>query len=154
MNIPIQLTVSVYNEYLDQEPTHARIILDEKKIKWLRKMEGIVQLNDIAYIADYDCSPEYFYLDEGEDPPEFKEPDCSVECEMIVVRKGGFYWKGIIKHSDPAIHYETDAMSFDYLDELIEFYNLPLSEMPKHINDEDYTKQEIALQRMKGEKEV
>jgi hypothetical protein len=154
MNLPIQLTVSVYNEYLDQEPTHARIILDEEKIEWLRRMERVVKRNKIAYIADYDCSPEYFHLDEGEDPPVFQEPGCSLEHEMIVVKKGWFYWKGDIKYSDPVVNYKTDEVSFGYLDELIEFYNLPLSEMPKHINDEDYTKQEIALQRMKGEKEV
>lgn len=160
MNIPIQLTVSVYNElsvyneFFDQEPTHARVQLDEKLIEWLRKMERVVKRNKIAYIADYECSPEYFYEDEGEDPPVFTEPGCIVECEMVVVRKGGFYWKGLIKHSDPEVHYKTDLMSFDHLKDLIEFYNLPLSEMPKYINDEDYSLKTIALQRMKGEQEV
>ena len=151
MVIPLELAVSVYNEYLDQEPTHARVNLTEVQIKRFRDLEKVVIENDVAYLADYDASPEYFYLDEGEDPPEYKEPGCRVECEMIVVRKGGFYWKGIIKHSEPAIHYETDMISFVDLDKIIELYNLPLSEMPKFMNDEDYSKREIALHRMKGE---
>lgn len=154
MNIPIQLTVSVYSEFLDQEPTHARMDIDEDLIKRLYKLERSVIRNKIAYVAFYDASPEYFYEDEGEDPPVFKEPGCSVECEMIVVRRGGFYWKGLIKHSEPASHYETEAMSLKDLKELIKFSELPLSEMPKYINDEDYSKREIALRRMKGEKEV
>lgn len=151
MVIPIELSVSVYNEYLDQEPTHARVNLTEAQIKRFRDLEKVVIDNDVAYLADYDASLEYFYLDEGEDPPEYKEPGCSVECEMIVVRKGGFYWKGFIKHSNPAIHCETDMISFVDLDNIIKFYNLPLSEMPKYINDENYSKREIALRRMKGE---
>jgi hypothetical protein len=154
MVIPIQLTVLVHNEYIDQGPTHARVQLDDKLIEWLRKMERVVKRNKIEYIADNNCAPIYFYLDEGEDPPVLIKPGCNVECEMVVVKKGGFYWKGIIKHSDPAVHYETDLMSFNHLKDMIEFYNLPLSEMPKYINDDDYTKREISLQRMKGEHEV
>jgi hypothetical protein len=149
MIIPIELDVSIFNEYVE-DINLARVDLTEGLIAWIRKMERLVKRHDIAYIADYECSPIYLYKDEGEDPPEIKPYDGSTECDMIVVRKGSFYWKGIIKHTD--VHIETDSMSLEDLDKLIKFYNEEPSEMlPKYINDEDYSTREIALRRMKGE---
>lgn len=149
MIIPIELSVSVYNENVD-DINLAHVDLSEKLIAWIRKMEKVVRDNDVAYLADYDCSPVYLYKDEGEDPPEIKPYDGSTECDMIVIRKGSFYWKGIIKHTD--VNFETDSISLEYLDELIKFYiEEPIQNMPKYMNHEEYSKKEIALRRMKGE---
>lgn len=149
MIIPLELTVSVLNEYVDDLHL-ARVDLTEELIAWIRKMERIVKRNDIAYIADYECSPEYFHKDESEDPAVITPYDGSLECEMIVVRKDNFFWKGIIKHTD--VHFETDSFNLEDLDELIKFYREEPTEMlPKYMNDEDYSTREIALRRMKGE---
>jgi hypothetical protein len=148
MVIPIELDVSIYNEYENDFNT-ARVDLGDQFIAWIRKMEKIVQDNDIAYIADYEASATFFQKDEDE-PTDIKPYDGSTECDMIVVRKGSFYWKGMIKHTD--VHFETESFSLEDLDELIKFYNEePVQNMPKYMNDEDYSKREIALRRMKGE---
>jgi hypothetical protein len=151
MVIPLEKEVYIYHSEVDTI-NRARIEIPDKLIEWLRKMRKIVIDNNIESIADYDASPEYFYVDDGEDPPEYKEPEDRVECEKIIVRQNEFYWKGLIKHSDPAIHFETEIISFNDLEDLIKFYEEePLKNMPKFINDDDYSKREIALHRMKGE---
>lgn len=150
MNIPIQLTVSVYNEFADDIPTHARIELNKNQIERIKKLSQVVKRHKVTYIAEWDCSPEFFVLDEAEEDPEIKPWDGSVECEMLVVRDTNFYWKGVIKHTD--IRYETDIFSIKELDNLISFFkNEPINQLPRYLNEEEYSKREIALQRMKVE---
>jgi hypothetical protein len=150
MVIPIELSASISHEEIC-DFNLARIDLTEEKISWIKKMAGVVKDNDVAYIADYDSSPEYFNKDDSEDPPEITPYDGSTECDMIMVRKYSFFWKGLIKHT--SIHIDTDSMSLEALDELIKFYNEePLNNMPIYMNDDNYSKREIALRRMKGEK--
>ena len=150
MVIPIELEAYINNDEICDFDL-CRIDLNEERISWIKKMAGVVKDNDVAYIADYDGSPEYFYKDDGEDPPKITRYDGSTECDMIMVRKDSFSWKGLIKHT--SIHIDTDSMSLKALDELIKFYNEePLNNMPMYMNDENYSKREIALRRMKGEK--
>lgn len=146
MIIPIESDVYVYNDYADDIPTHIRVDINDELLTWIRKMEQIVQDNNIAYIADYEYSPKYIILMEDEDDPcEFTD----IECQMIVVRKGSFYWKGLIKHTN--INYESESISMEDIQEYIDFFNSPIKDMPMHIHDEDYSKKEIALRRMRGD---
>lgn len=155
MIIPIQTEVLCFSEYYNESPSHARINLDEESIAWIKKMHRVVNRNKIAYISDYNSSPEYVNIEEDEHYSTATPSDCRMECEMIVVRNGSFYYNGIIKNSDPTIHYETEVIGINELNKLIRFATkTPLSEMPKYINDEDYSIREIALQRMKGEQGV
>jgi len=98
---------------------------------------------------DYDGAASYFDRQDEDEPENITPYDGGTECDMIVVRKLGFYWKGYLKGTN--IHIETDVLSMDDLNKLIRFYKKPIEEMPKHINDEDYSIKEIALRRMKGE---
>lgn len=151
MLIPIETEVTVYGEYVDEEPNIARTKLTEEKIAWLKKMQRVIKRNKIVYLTDYDCI-DYFHKDETEEEEDSISEYTMVECEMVVVKKDGFFWKGVIKHSDPAVHYETELITFKYLDELIQFYtDTPANQLPKYIKDEDYSTREIALYRMKGE---
>lgn len=146
--IPIELSVSIFNDYVD-DLNIARVTLTEELIAWIKKMEKIVQDNDIAYIADYECSPEYFQSD-NDVPPEISPYEGSTECDMIVIRKGSFYWKGVIKHTD--VRFETESFSIEDIEEILKFYKEPLEDMPRYLHDEDYSKREIASYRMKGDK--
>jgi hypothetical protein len=155
MIIPIQTEVLCFSDYYDEAPSHARIDLNDKSIAWIKKMHRLVNRNDIAYLADYNCDPKYVKIEEDESDTTAQPLEFRVECEMIVVRKGGFYYKGIVKHSDPSIHYETESISIEWLNKLIRFATrTPLSKMPKYINDEDYSIREIALRAMKGEQGI
>ncbi len=155
MIIPILTEVLCLSEYFDEAPSHAKINLTEESFAWIKKMHRAVNRYKIAYIADYNGDPQFVNIEEGEHHNTATPSSCRMECEMIVVRKGSFYYKGIIKHSDPAIQYETEAISIKQIYKLIRFATkTPLSEMPKYINDEDYSLREIALQRMKREQGV
>lgn len=148
MVIPLELEVFIHNEHIC-DFNLARIKLTEDKITWIKKMAKVVKRNDVAYIANYDCSPEYFDND-GDDPPEITPYDGSTEHDMVVVKKDSLYWKGVIKHTD--VHFKTDTLYLKDLEDLIKFYKEePIKNMPKFMNDEDYSKREIALHRMKGE---
>jgi hypothetical protein len=151
MDIPFLLDVFVHHEEYDGGVQYAKIKISEERFKWIEEMKRVVIQHKISYIADWDDSPEYFHLNECEDPAVYETPEAEVDCEMIVVCENIFHYKGYIRNTN--IRYQTNVISFKYMEELILFRNLPLSEMPKYINDKDYTKREIALQRMKGEKE-
>jgi hypothetical protein len=145
MIIPIETSVTIYDEW-HATPTHLRVDLTEELIAWIKKMVSVVKRNKIAYLADYECSPEYFDNDDGELIPSGE----TLECVMIVVTDTEFYWKGVIKHTD--IKFESGTISIKDLNKLIRFYKDPdIDILPKCINDEDYSVREIALRRMRGE---
>jgi hypothetical protein len=146
MVIPIQSEITITNEW-QSTPTHLRVDLTEKMIAWIKKMMRVIKRNKIAYLADYECSPEYFNDDDGELTP----CEDNLDCVMIVICKDEFYWKGLIKNTD--IHFESQAIPITLVDDLIKFSQDPaeVENLPKYINDEDYSKREIALRRMRGE---
>jgi hypothetical protein len=146
MIIPIEATVNVMNEW-QTTPTHMRVELTVELLNWIRKMMRVVKRNKIAYLAEYECSPEYF----NEDDRELNPCEESLECVMIVICKDEFYWKGLIKNTD--ISFESDTIPITRVDELIKFSQDPkeMENLPTYINDEDYSKREIALRRMRGE---
>ncbi len=150
MIIPIELSVTIDNENLS-DINIARINLTESKIEWIKKMSRIVKRNKVAHISAYDCSATYLYRDDEEtDPDNVTEPDTNTECDMIVITDTGFYFKGYIKHTSDTISTESISIK-DGIDVLIKFYKeTPLNQCPKYLNDEDYSKREIAKQRMKG----
>jgi len=150
MIIPIELPATIYDEGIGGDLNTARINLTEDRIEWIKKMARIVKRNKIAHIADYDGSASYLKREDGEtDPDKFEETDYRTECDMIIINDNEFHWKGYIKHTEAVI--ETDEISITALNDLIKFYKeTPLSQCPKYMNDEDYSKREIAKQRMKG----
>jgi hypothetical protein len=148
MLIPIELEASIFHEEIC-DFNIARVNLTKERIAWIKKMERLVKRHDLAYVADYDGAALYFNRQDEDEPENITPYDGRTECDMIVVRKSGFYWKGCLKGT--SIHFETDVLSMDDLNKLIRFYKKPIEEMPKHINDEDYSFKEIALRRMKGE---
>lgn len=148
MIIPIELEVTIEYEYLNSINL-ARVDLTESKIERIKKLSRIVKRNKVANIADYDGSVTYLYRVDETDPDTVEEPEDSTECDMIVVTDSGFHWKGYIRHS--GIRIETESMSIKALDELIKFYKeTPLNLCPKYLNEEDYSKREIAKRRMQG----
>ena len=149
MIIPIELPATIYDECIGGDLNTARINLTEDRIEWIKKMARIVKRNKIAHIADYDGSAEYLKREDGEtDPDKFEDHDYSTECDMIIIKDNEFHWKGYI-NTEAVI--ETDEISIKALNKLIKFYKeTPLSQCPKYMNDEDYSKREIAKQRMKG----
>jgi hypothetical protein len=146
MVIPIQSPISIANEW-QSTPTHMRVDLTEQMIAWIRKMMGVVKKNKIAYIAEYNCLPEYF----NEEDEELIPCEDDLDCMMIIVSKDEFYWEGLIKNTD--IHFESQAIPITLIDDLIKFSQDPaeVENLPTYINDEDYSKKEIALRRMRGE---
>lgn len=150
MIIPIELPATIYDECIGGDLNTARINLTEDRIEWIKKMARIVKRNKIAHIADYDGSASYLKREDGEtDPDKFEDHDYRTECDMIIIKDNEFHWKGYIKHTEAVI--ETDEISIKALNKLIKFYKeTPLSQCPKYMNDEDYSKREIAKQRMKG----
>jgi len=146
MVIPIESSISITNEW-QCTPTHLRVDLTEQMIAWIRKMMWVVKRNKIVYIADYECSPEYFNEDDGELTP----CEESLECVMIVICKDEFYWEGLIKNTD--VRFESDTIPIAMVDDLIKFSQDPeeTENLPKYIHDENYSKREIALRRMRGD---
>lgn len=146
MVVPIEKEVYIHHDEA-YNFNLARVSLDEEKIAWIKRMSDLVKKEEVVHIADYDSSADFFVKDEDEEITPYKG---STECNMIIVRKEGFYWKGLLKHT--SIQFETDMIYLDYLEDLIKFYKEePIKNMPKFINDEDYSKRGIALHRMKGE---
>lgn len=153
MDIPLLLGVTIYSEFFDEGPTHATVDLNEELIQWLYRMLKIVEKEQLSFLAKGELTPEFIRQDESDDEAK-PTPFNDLECEKIYVSTTGFFWSGNIRHTSPAINYETDKIYWGDLEELIKIRDLPLSEMPKYINDKDYSKREIALQRMKGEQKV
>lgn len=146
MLIPIESKITTANEW-QSHPTHLRVNLTEELLAWIKKMMWVVKENKIAYIADYEYSPEYFNDYDGEKVPF----DGSLDCLMIVVGKDDFYWKGCLEDTD--INFDSQAIPITLVDDLIKFSQDPkeMEKLPTYINDEDYSKREIALRRMRGD---
>lgn len=153
MNIPVKLEVTIYSEFFDEGPTHAKADINEELIQWLYKMRDLVKEHDLSFLARGELTPEFIRQNEDDEEAE-PIPFNDLECEKIYVSPIGFFWAGNIRHTSPTITYETLKIYWDDLEELIKIRDLPLSEMPKYLNDEDYSKREIALHRMKGEEKV
>jgi signal peptidase I len=145
--IKITLPITVYNEHLDNTPTHLTVTLNEKDLIWINKMHEIVKEHDIYFIAAGDKTSDYpSYIKIDEDDDTISKYDGGIECEKIYIKKTVFFWGGIIKYTD--VSYESEAFSIDDLNMYFRFMKKPIIEMPKYINDEDEYLQEIAKQRM------
>ena len=148
MIIPIELEAIIQDENLSSINL-ARVDLTESKIERIKKLSRIVKRNKVANISEYDCSVHYLYQVAETDPDSIEEPDDRTECDMLVVTDTGFYWKGYVKNS--GIRIETESISIKAIDELVKFYKeTPLNLCPKYLNEEDYSKREIAKRRMQG----
>lgn len=148
MIIPIELEADIEDENLNSINL-ARIDLTESRIERIKKLSRIVKRNKVANISDYDGSVHYLYREDETDPDSITEPEDRTECDMLVVTDTGFHWKGYIRHT--SIRLETESISIKAIDELIKFYKeTPLNQCPKYLNEEDYSKREIAKRRMQG----
>lgn len=145
--VTLTSTVDVANEHATDIPNLARVTLSPAFIKRIRKLSEVVKQNDVAYVATYDYSINFFNREDTEDDNySTTEWDGSAECVMLVVTSTGFYWKGLIKHTDWL--WETEGCSLKFLNEILAIAALPVGDMPTLMNDEDEDIRALARKRM------
>lgn len=125
--IIIETGITVYSEWVDDAPDQVRIELPRAFIQRILKLSRAVKELGIDKTVEYDCTPEFLYEDKEED-----EVDIPMRSELTSLNVGeqDFYWSGIVKHSEPAINWETDVISIRLLRELERVWRTPKSRLP------------------------
>ena len=113
MPITYEVPVNTNDEYADNFPTHARIVLDKKFIARLCILRQAVKSLKAYAIQDWDMTPELL-VEENDGLVEWTgTPDAM----RLVVDDISFYWEWYIKHTN--ILCSADSITFTELEEQI-----------------------------------
>lgn len=147
----------IYSDYADGA-THAklqltlshitRIIFLSEEVKKL----GVCEMSDYDYPyellnTDYDIekSPLGLYSEDGE--PLVEATEFRGEVNKIHIREHDCYWTCLVKHSDPAVHCETDPITMNTLKQVLEIADAPYEDLAQYVGRDDLS--EIAEQFLK-----
>jgi hypothetical protein len=160
MKIVYTLQVITNNEYADEYPTHARVVLDDKLIKRICILSDTARKLNVYKICDWDTTPDYLNNEnEDEEMREWEgtietnlvEVQCGIETNLVEVQCGIVHWSGYIKHTNIMI--ETSSIDIREIKENFNVTKLPDRELPLVDMDklEYETSKGIVNQRLKGE---
>jgi hypothetical protein len=143
--VPIILTLQVITVggHLATHPTHLRVVLSDYLIARLQRMQRIVKRNKFDLISEYNGEPQYLIKDGI-----YKNYRYGIEAETINVKSTHFYWQGNLVQSDTSV--KSSGFFFEDLNKILKIRNLPLTEMPKYINDKNNIIQYLAKIRMES----
>jgi hypothetical protein len=143
LSIPFKVEVRTFDDYFSG-PELATVTINEETYKRILRIAKVVKQEKLSYAAEYDDSPEFFVLDENDEP---KEPDdFSIDCCMLHITSGHFYWRFSIKHT--TIDGETDAIYIKHLKECYKAATADIKTLPPMLGDcSDYA-EPIILKRL------
>jgi hypothetical protein len=146
----IEYLVTVYmaDEYVDDFPTHARIVLDKKIIDRIYKLKRAIESVNAYVIEDYDGTPDL--LAENDDG-EKEEWDGAAGAMWLSVERDVFKWVFYIKHTE--IRCSTESISFDELRENRKILRARVFDLPRlAVSEMEYDSSKVLIEkRLKGE---
>lgn len=154
-NVPVH----VCNEYYDEGPTHARIVLDDKLIARLFLLQKVVKEHKFYAAEDWDVTPDL--LKGSEDDGGEEEWGGSTDCMVIKVTDDSFFWEWFIKNTD--VRCESESIDFKDLKEQIkendwvmrakksDLPRLAVLEAPAKDSLKYKSSRELVEKRLKGE---
>lgn len=113
-------------------PSYATIEINDKLARRIIHLSEVVQKEDVSQISDYDMTPNFYDVAEPEEIKKDTEP-ASMDCSVLHVRKGLYFWSAYMKHTDTRCEIEEQRISI--LKELLKICDTPLEKLPLLIND-------------------
>ncbi len=119
------LDVSCNDEYYDEYPTHARVILTKGQTKRIIELHKALSVVKAAKICDFD-SPDEWLSENNEDK---KVPwEGRVDCGMLMVWDEHVRWHDYIKNT--SIEIETSEIPMWEIYEINQVFTTPKKELP------------------------
>lgn len=146
MKVKRILDISVYDEYLDEKPSSAEIVITPEFVERVKELNEAVKKLEVYKIVEFDYRPDWFYEDENEKIVPWEEG--TIDTVMLNVSSDDIMWSGYIKHTSILI--ETGSISLSELLEIDKVINTPPKDLPLLINSLEYnTAKEACEQRLR-----
>ena len=120
----IEADINVCDDFTNG-PDRLRVEIDIPLAQRIIRLSELVKENHLYKVCEFSYLPEILVADYDDAgrciyrPPQTDDEleKCSVECVMLTVKEGSFFWKGLIKHTDTNWNHESIPLS--ELDELL-----------------------------------
>lgn len=133
---------NVYSDF-DEWPATVRMRFNKADVTKYLKFNKVVRDMDASSVEDHYYAD---FLDEGGNESEFRS-----ECNYMSIGRSDFYCKGIVKHTEPAIHWESSIVSMELLEESYKVWSTPKKNLPLLMGSLKHKENEALLeQRMKN----
>lgn len=130
-----------YPSFIVFEITRELFIKMKKIKKWIKKnnltyAKGSYPFADIPFI----------YYENEKDILSNNESSTIIEANSIVMADSYFFISSAIRHTDCLL--ESNSLSYNYVEKLLNINELPVEHMAKYINDKDENIQNIAREKL------